>query len=204
MVFELSPLPYDYDALEPVISAVTMAYHHDKHHQTYADRLNTAIAAEPALGGKSLEEIFGMVSALPAAVRNNGGGYWNHDFFWKSMTSRDSTQPSSKLKDAVDAYGGLEKLKEDFNGKGASQFGSGWAWVIVDGTGALRVVSTPNQDNPLMDDARDKGKPILVNDVWEHAYYLTYKNDRGSYLEAWWSVVNWDEVGRRFDAATRA
>jgi Fe-Mn family superoxide dismutase len=117
------------------------------------------------------------------------------------MAPKGSTQPSGALKDAIDAYGGLDKLKEDFNGKGAGQFGSGWAWVIKDASGALKVTSTPNQDNPLMDDAKEKGTPILGNDVWEHAYYLTYKNDRPGYLKAWWDVVNWDEAGRRFDAA---
>ena len=162
MAFELPPLPYDYDALEPVISKETMTYHHDKHHAAYTAKLNEGVAADPKLEGKSIEEILGMISSLPPLVRNNGGGYWNHDFFWKIMTSPSkSGQP----------------------------------------TGALKVVSTPNQDNPLMDDAKDKGTPILGNDVWEHAYYLTYKNDRPGYLKAWWDVVNWEEVGRRFDAA---
>ena len=158
-------------------------------------------AADPKLEGKSIEEILGQISSLPALVRNNGGGYWNHDFFWKIMGPKGSTRPSGALKEAIDAYGGLDKLKEDFNTKGAGQFGSGWAWVIKDASGALKVTSTPNQDNPLMDDAKDKGTPILGNDVWEHAYYLTYKNDRPGYLKAWWDVVNWDEAGRRFDAA---
>jgi Fe-Mn family superoxide dismutase len=187
MAFELPPLPY--------------AYHHDKHHAAYTAKLNEGVAADPKLEGKTIEEIFDIISTLPPLVRNNGGGFWNHDFFWKIMAPAGTTQPSGALAEAIEAYGGLDKLKEDFNGKGAGQFGSGWAWVIKDASGALKVVSTPNQDNPLMDDAKDKGTPILANDVWEHAYYLTYKNDRPGYLKAWWNVVNWDEAGKRFDAA---
>ena len=178
MAFELPPLPYAYDALEPTISKETMTFHHDKHHAAYTAKLNEGVAADPKLEGKSIEDILGMILG-PA------GG----------------SQPSGKLAEAIDAYGGLDKLKEDFNTKGAGQFGSGWAWVIVDESGALKVVSTPNQDNPLMDDAKDKGTPILGNDVWEHAYYLTYMNDRPGYLKAWWNVVNWDAVGKLYDAA---
>ncbi len=203
MAFELPPLPYDYDALEPVISKETMTFHHDKHHKAYTDKLNEGVAADAKLAGQSIEQILGQISSLPPLLRNNGGGYWNHDFFWKIMGKPGSTSgPSGKLAEAIDAYGGLDKLKEDFNTKGAGQFGSGWAWVIVDQGGQLKVTSTPNQDNPLMDVVSDRGTPILGNDVWEHAYYLTYKNDRPGYLKAWWDVVNWDEVGRRFDAAT--
>jgi len=200
MAFALPDLPYAYDALEPVISKETMTFHHDKHHKAYTDKLNEAVGEE-GLDGKSIEDILGQISGLSSKARNNGGGYWNHDFFWTIMGPKGSTQPSGALKDAIDAYGGLDKLKEDFNGKGAGQFGSGWAWVIKDSSGALKVTSTPNQDNPLMDDAKEKGTPILGNDVWEHAYYLTYKNDRPGYLKAWWDVVNWDEAGKRFDAA---
>ena len=200
MAFELPPLPYDYDALEPVISKETMTFHHDKHHKAYTDKLNEAVGEE-GLDGQSIEDILGKISGLSAKARNNGGGYWNHDFFWKIMGPKGSTQPSGALKDAIDAYGGLDKLKDDFNTKGAGQFGSGWAWVIADQSGALKVTSTPNQDNPLMDDAKEPGTPILGNDVWEHAYYLTYMNDRPGYLKAWWDVVNWDEAGKRFDAA---
>ena len=199
MAFELPPLPYDYDALEPTINKETMTLHHDKHHKAYTDNLNAGVA-EGGLEGKSIEDILAQASTVSAKVRNNGGGYWNHDFFWKIMTPGGGS-PSGKLKDAIDAYGGLDKLKEDFNGKGAGQFGSGWAWVIADKSGKLSVTSTPNQDNPLMDDAKDKGTPVLGNDVWEHAYYLTYKNDRGAYLKAWWDVVNWDEAGKRYDSA---
>ena len=200
MAFELPPLPYGYDALEPVISKETMTFHHDKHHKAYTDKLNEAVGEE-GLDGQSIEDILGKISGLSAKARNNGGGYWNHDFFWKIMGPKGASHPSGALKDAIDAYGGLDKLKEDFNTKGAGQFGSGWAWVIKDSSGALKVTSTPNQDNPLMDDAKEKGTPILGNDVWEHAYYLTYMNDRPGYLKAWWDVVNWDEAGKRFDAA---
>ena len=200
MAFELPPLPYDYDALEPTISKETMTFHHDKHHAAYTNKLNEGVAADPALAGKTIEEILGMISTQPPLIRNNGGGFWNHDFFWKIMAPAGTTSPSGKLAAAIDAYGGLDKLKDDFNTKGAGQFGSGWAWVIADSSGALKVVSTPNQDNPLMDDAKDKGTPILGNDVWEHAYYLTYMNDRPGYLKAWWNVVNWDEAGRIYDS----
>lgn len=200
MAFELPPLPYAYDALEPTISKETMTVHHDKHHAAYTAKLNEGVAADPKLADKSIEDILAMISTQPPLVRNNGGGYWNHDFFWKSMKGGGG-QPSGKLAEAIDAYGGLDKLKDDFNTKGAGQFGSGWAWIIVGDDGALKVTSTPNQDNPLMDAVADKGTPILGNDVWEHAYYLTYKNDRPGYLKAWWEVVDWDMAGQRFAAA---
>ncbi|TPG13788.1 superoxide dismutase [Sphingomonas koreensis] len=200
MAFELPPLPYGYDALEPTINEETMKLHHDKHHKAYTDKLNEGVAADPKLAGKSIEDILGMISSQPPLVRNNGGGYWNHDFFWKIMAPGGG-QPSGKLADAIAEFGGLDKLKDELNGKGAGQFGSGWAWLIADGSGKLKVTSTPNQDNPLMDDAKDKGTPVLGNDVWEHAYYLTYRNDRGAYLKAWWDVVNWDEAGKRFESA---
>ncbi|TXC70923.1 superoxide dismutase [Sphingomonas ginsenosidivorax] len=203
MAFELPPLPYAYDALEPVIDQETMHFHHDKHHAAYTAKLNEGVEKDSNLAGKSIEDILGMISSQPPLIRNNGGGFWNHDFFWKTMGPKGSTTLSGPLKDAIDAYGGLDKLKEDFNGKGAGQFGSGWAWLIVDSSGALKVTSTPNQDNPLMDDAKEPGTPLLGNDVWEHAYYLTYKNDRPGYLKAWWDIVNWDVVSERFAAASR-
>jgi len=200
MAFELPPLPYDYDALEPTISKETMTFHHDKHHKAYTDKLNEAVEKDGALQGKSIEDILAGISSASAAVRNNGGGYWNHDFFWKSM-KKGGGQPSGKLAEAIDRdFGGLDKLKEEFNTKGAGQFGSGWAWLIADESGKLKVTSTPNQDNPLMDVAEDRGTPLLGNDVWEHAYYLTYKNDRPGYLKAWWDVVDWNKVGERYDA----
>ncbi len=198
MAFELPPLPYAYDALEPVIDKETMHFHHDKHHAAYTAKLNEGVEKDASLAGKTIEEILAVISSQPPLVRNNGGGFWNHDFFWKTMGPKGSTTLSGPLKDAIDAYGGLDKLKEDFNGKGAGQFGSGWAWLIVDASGALKVTSTPNQDNPLMDDAKEPGTPLLGNDVWEHAYYLTYKNDRPGYLKAWWDIVNWDVVSERY------
>jgi len=203
MAFELPPLPYAYDALEPTISKETMTFHHDKHHAAYTNKLNEFVAADPKLEGKSIGDILGMISQLPAGVRNNGGGYWNHDFFWNTM-KQGGGQPSGKLAEAIDRdFGGLDKLKEEFNTKGAGQFGSGWAWLIADDAGKLKVTSTPNQDNPLMDDAKEPGTPLLGNDVWEHAYYLTYMNDRPGYLKAWWDVVDWDKVGERYDAVAK-
>jgi len=200
MAFELPPLPYDYDALEPTISKETMTFHHDKHHKAYTDKLNEGVDKDSSLQGKTIEEILGMISTQPPLVRNNGGGYWNHDFFWKTMKGGGG-QPSGKLAEAIERdFGGLDKLKEEFNTKGAGQFGSGWAWLIAGEDGTLKVTSTPNQDNPLMDDVKDRGTPLLGNDVWEHAYYLTYKNDRPGYLKAWWDVVDWDTVGKRYDA----
>jgi len=200
MAFELPPLPYDYDALEPTISKETMTVHHDKHHAAYTAKLNEGVAADPTLEGKTIEEILGQISSQPPLVRNNGGGYWNHDFFWKTM-KKGGGQPSGKLAEAIDRdFGGLDQLKEQFNTKGAGQFGSGWAWLIAGADGKLKVTSTPNQDNPLMDDAKEPGTPLLGNDVWEHAYYLTYKNDRLGYLKAWWDVVDWDTVGQRYAA----
>jgi len=200
MAFELPPLPYDYDALEPTISKEIMTLHHDKHHKAYTDKLNEGVEKDAALAGLSIEDILGQISSQPPLVRNNGGGYWNHDFFWNSM-KKGGGQPSGKLADAIDRdFGGLDGLKEQFNAKGVGQFGSGWAWLIADGSGTLKVTSTPNQDNPLMDDAKEPGTPLLGNDVWEHAYYLDYKNDRAAYLKAWWDVVDWDKVSSRYDA----
>lgn len=203
MAFELPPLPYDYDALEPVISKETMTFHHDKHHKAYTDKLNEGVEKDAALQGKSIEDILGMISTQPPLVRNNGGGYWNHDFFWKTM-KKGGGQPSGKLAEAITRdFGGLDQLKEQFNTKGAGQFGSGWAWLIATEGGKLKVTSTPNQDNPLMDVVQERGTPLLGNDVWEHAYYLTYKNDRPGYLKAWWDVVDWDTVGQRYEAVAR-
>ncbi|TKD50885.1 superoxide dismutase [Sphingomonas baiyangensis] len=203
MAFELPPLPYAYDALEPTIDKETMTFHHDKHHKAYTDKLNEGVEKD-GLGGKSIEEILGSISSASAMVRNNGGGYWNHDFFWKTM-SPDGGKPdamSSELHEAIGRdFGDLDKLKEEFNTKGAGQFGSGWAWMIADDAGKLKITSTPNQDNPLMDVVSDRGTPLLGNDVWEHAYYLTYRNDRGAYLKAWWDVVDWAVVSERYAAA---
>jgi Fe-Mn family superoxide dismutase len=203
MAFTLPQLPYAYDALEPTIDAQTMQLHHSKHHQAYVDKLNEGVSEDPSLEGKSLEEILAVISSQPKKVRNNGGGHWNHSFFWETMVGGGS-QPSGRLAEAIDAkFGSLDALKTKFNEAGVGQFGSGWAWLIVGQDGELAIVSTPNQDNPLMDDAPVKGTPILGNDVWEHAYYLKYQNRRPEYLAAWWNVVNWEKVAERFEAATR-
>ena len=203
MAFTLPPLPYAYDALEPAIDRETMTFHHDKHHQAYVDNLNKAVDADPALQGKSLEEMFAGMSKLPKAVRNNGGGHWNHSLFWELMAPHGQTgEPSAELAAAIDRdLGGFEKFQADFNTAGAGQFGSGWAWLIVQ-DGKLKITSTPNQDNPLMDLADEKGAVVLGADVWEHAYYLKYQNRRADYLKAFWSVVNWNKVNALFAAAT--
>jgi Fe-Mn family superoxide dismutase len=201
MAFEVAPLPYDYAALEPTIDAQTMRLHHDKHHQTYVDNLNKAVEGDPSLQGKSLEELVAQAGSGPKVVRNNGGGHWNHSFFWEIM-GPGGGQPSGELAQAIDsAFGSLDGLKEKFNAAGAGQFGSGWVWLVAVPGQGLVVSSTPNQDNPLMDVAEVKGTPILGNDVWEHAYYLTYNNRRADYLKAWWNVVNWDKAAERLASA---
>ena len=202
--FTLPPLPYAASALEPVIDTETMRLHHDKHHQAYVDALNTAVVADPALQGMSLEQLVTSAGELPPAVRNNAGGHWNHTFFWDTMTAPSQTgQPSPQLLAAIDQqFGSLDGMKSAVNDAGAKRFGSGWTWLIVGQGGQLAVTSTPNQDNPLMDVAEVKGKPLLGNDVWEHAYYLKHQNRRAEYLNDWWQVVNWGEVSDRFAAAT--
>jgi superoxide dismutase, Fe-Mn family len=198
----LPPLPYAYDALEPAIDKETMTFHHDKHHQTYVDNLNKAVDADADLQGKSLEEIFTSISTAPKAVRNNGGGHWNHSLFWELLAPADQAgEPSAELKAAIDSdLGGMDKFKEDFNAAGAAQFGSGWAWLIVQ-NGKLKITSTPNQDNPLMDVVEERGEVVLGADVWEHAYYLKYQNRRADYLKSFWSVVNWNKVNELYAAA---
>lgn len=200
MAFTLSPLPYAKDALEPHIDAQTMEIHHDKHHQAYVDNLNKAIdGTENA--EKSLEDLVKNAGSISPAVRNNGGGHWNHTFFWEILTPGGANDPSGALADAInETFGSLDALKEKVNTAGATRFGSGWAWLIVK-DGKLEVTSTPNQDNPLMDVAEVKGSPILGVDVWEHAYYLKYQNKRPEYLKAFWNVVNWDKVAEKFEAA---
>jgi|TARA_R100000935_G_scaffold57965_1_gene93341 Fe-Mn family superoxide dismutase len=200
--FELAPLPYGYDGLEPVIDAQTMQIHHGRHHQGYVNNLNAAVAQTPALSGKSLEEILAEVSKHPASVRNNAGGHYNHTLFWKLMAPSDQVgEPSDALKAQIDKdFGSMADFKKAFETAGAQRFGSGWAWLVWDGE-KLAVASTPNQDNPLMDDAAVKGAPVIANDVWEHAYYLKHQNNRGGYLNAWWGVLNWNEANRLFDAA---
>jgi len=203
MAFTLAPLPYAYDALEPAIDKETMTFHHDKHHQAYVDNLNKFVDATPAAQGKSLEELLAVISTLPKPIRNNGGGHWNHALFWELLAPVGETgEPSAELAAAIDRdLGGMDKFKEDFNAAGAGQFGSGWAWLIVQ-DGKLKVTSTPNQDNPLMDDAAEKGAVVLAADVWEHAYYLKYQNRRPDYLKAFWTVVNWNKANELFAAAT--
>lgn len=195
--FELPALPYAFNALEPHIDARTMEIHHGKHHAAYVNNLNNAVNGTD-LEGKSLEELFKNVSKLPAAVRNNGGGHYNHSLFWNIMGANKGGQPTGALADAINsAFGSFDKFKEQFNNAAATRFGSGWAWLVAS-DGKLVVASTPNQDNPLMDIADVKGFPVMGLDVWEHAYYLNYQNRRPDYISAWWNVVNWDEAAKRF------
>jgi len=199
MAFTLPQLPYAYDALEPHIDAKTMEIHYTKHHQGYVNNLNKAIEGTEN-ADKSLDELVKNAGSISAAVRNNGGGHWNHSFFW-TILSPNGGQPSGELAAAIDsAFGSLDGLKEKLNAAGGSRFGSGWAWLIVK-DGKLEVTSTPNQDNPLMDVAETKGTPILGVDVWEHAYYLNYQNRRPDYLAAFWNLVNWDKVAELYNAA---
>ncbi|MFN3371247.1 MAG: superoxide dismutase [Sphingomonadaceae bacterium] len=205
--FALDPLPYAVDALEPVIDRETMQLHHGRHHQAYVDALNRAVAADPALRNLGLEAMLARVSTLPKAIRDNGGGHWNHRFFWSIMAPPGAGgQPSPALLAAIERdFGSLEKMQAAFRQAGLGQFGSGWAWLIVRPDGRLAVTATPNQDNPLMDVVPDsgRGQPILGNDVWEHAYYLGYRNRRGDYLDRWWEVVNWKLVNALYEQATR-
>jgi Fe-Mn family superoxide dismutase len=196
MAFELPRLDYDYAALEPHIDARTMEIHHTKHHQAYVTKLNSAIA-----GGewenKSIEEIMANVSKLPVAVRNNGGGHYNHSLFWKIMSPEGGGEPEGKLLDGIiESFGSFDGFREQFSNAAVNQFGSGWAWLIQV-NGILKITSTQNQDNPLMDVSETKGHPILGIDVWEHAYYLKYQNRRNDYVIAFWNLINWDEVAAR-------
>lgn len=200
MSFTLAPLPYAYNALEPYIDAETMTIHHDKHHQAYVTNLNNAIAGTPN-EGKTIEELVAVAGTISPAVRNNGGGHWNHTFFWDSLAAASGAVPTGDLAAAIDAaFGSFDEFKTKFAAAGATRFGSGWAWLIVK-DGKLEITSTPNQDNPLMDVAEVKGTPILGVDVWEHAYYLKYQNKRPDYLAAIWNVINWAKVAERFAAA---
>jgi superoxide dismutase, Fe-Mn family len=201
MAFELSKLPYAFNALEPHIDARTMEIHHDKHHQAYVTNLNNAIAGTDA-EKMSIEDICKNISKYPVAVRNNGGGHFNHTFFWSIMKAGGGGNPSGPLGDAIKStFGSFEEFKTKLNAAGTTRFGSGWAWLTVGADKKLAISSTPNQDNPLMDIAETKGTPVLGIDVWEHAYYLNYQNRRPDYLNAWWNVVNWEEAARRFAAA---
>ena len=197
LVFE--PLPYAYDALEPYIDARTMEIHYSKHHQAYFNNLTKAVAGTE-LEGQALESLFPKISQLPAVVRNNGGGHWNHTFFWKSMAPKAGGEPSGALRAAIDKdFGSFDEFKKQFEAAAVGRFGSGWAWLSVGADGKLFVSSTPNQDNPLMDVAEKRGTPLLGLDVWEHAYYLKYQNLRASYASAFWNVVNWPEVAKRYE-----
>ena len=201
LVFE--PLPYAYDALEPYIDAQTMEIHYSRHHQAYFNNLTKAVAGTE-LEGQSLEALFAKISQLPVAVRNNGGGHWNHALFWKSLSPQGGGQPDGDLLAAIEkAFGSFDEFKKQFDAAAVGRFGSGWAWLGVGADGKLFISSTPNQDNPLMDVAEKRGAPLLGLDVWEHAYYLKYQNKRADYIAAFWNVVNWPEVAARFAAAKK-
>ncbi|MCW2959165.1 MAG: superoxide dismutase [Solirubrobacterales bacterium] len=200
MAYEVPALPYAYDALEPHIDAETMTLHHDKHHQAYVDKVNAALEGTD-LADKPIEEVIRDLDSVPAdkkgPVRNNGGGHLNHSMFWESMSPDGGGEPSGELGEAITAaFGSFDAFKEQFEAAGVGQFGSGWAWLVLDG-GELKITSTPNQDNPVTAGQT----PLVGNDVWEHAYYVTYRNRRPDYLKAWWNVVNWDVVAERYAAA---
>ncbi|HEV2908979.1 MAG TPA: superoxide dismutase [Candidatus Eremiobacteraceae bacterium] len=204
MPFTVPDLPYAYDALEPTIDKETMTLHHDKHHAAYVNNLNAAIEKHPELGSKSAEELIKNLNAVPEdirpAVRNNGGGHVNHSMFWTIMAPNAGGAPSGALADAIKStFGDLETFKTQFNDAGVKQFGSGWAWLVLTADGKLQITSTPNQDNPMSAGLY----PVMGNDVWEHAYYLKYQNRRPDYLKAWWNVVNWDAVAKRFAAGKK-
>jgi Fe-Mn family superoxide dismutase len=201
MAFELPKLPYDYAALEPHIDAQTMEIHHSKHHQAYVTNLNNAVAGTE-LEGKSLEDLMQNIASAPAAVRNNGGGHWNHSFFWQILGPNGGGEPTGAVGEAITkAFGSYEKFKEEFTKAATTRFGSGWAWLCKQADGSVKICSTPNQDNPLMPDAGCQGTPVLGLDVWEHAYYLKYQNRRPDYVAAFYNAINWDEVNKRFAAA---
>jgi superoxide dismutase, Fe-Mn family len=202
MPFEVPPLPYDYAALEPYIDEQTMHLHHDKHHQAYVTNLNNALQGQDAFANLPIEDLVRRINEVPenirTAVRNNGGGHVNHTMFWEIMTPGGAKEPTGDLASAINqTFGSFDAFKTQFNDAGTKRFGSGWAWLLVAQGGALQVLSTANQDSPLMDGQY----PVMGNDVWEHAYYLKYQNRRPDYLAAWWNVVNWDEVAKRYERA---
>ncbi len=202
MAYEVPPLPYAYEALEPHIDAETMHLHHDKHHAAYVNNLNAALQKHPELADKSPEDLVRDLNSVPedirTAVRNNGGGHVNHTMFWQIMSPNGGGQPTGALAEAINkAFGDFDSFKQQFNDAGTKRFGSGWAWLCRDSSGNLHIESTANQDNPLSEDHF----PIMGNDVWEHAYYLKYQNRRPEYLSAWWNVVNWAEVNKRYERA---
>jgi Fe-Mn family superoxide dismutase len=205
-VFTIAPLPYGYDALAPSIDEETMHLHHDKHYAAYAKKLNDALAQAPELKSKSIEQLLANTSSLPKAVRkairNNGGGYYNHSLFWRWMTPNGAGKPDGDLAAAIDAsFGSFDAFKTEFSKEAGDIFGSGWAWLILNHDGKLEITTTPNQDSPIMDVAETKGKPILGLDVWEHAYYLKYKNVRADYIKSWWQLVNWKTASELYAAA---
>ncbi|GAB3910957.1 superoxide dismutase [Mn] [Larkinella knui] len=201
MAFELAPLPYPSNALEPHIDQQTMEIHHDKHHNAYVTNLNNAVKGTE-LESKSIEELVADVSKYPVAVRNNGGGHWNHTFFWGILSPNGGGEPTGKLAEAItQKFGSFDAFKEEFAKAATTRFGSGWAWLVVTSGGDLAITSTPNQDNPLMDVADVKGTPILGLDVWEHAYYLKYQNKRPDYIAAWWNLVDWKGADERYQQA---
>ena len=200
MAFTLAPLPYSNDALEPHFDAQTMEIHHDRHHQAYVTNLNNAIAGTDN-ESKSLEELVANAGALSPAIRNNGGGHWNHTFFWSILSANGGGAPTGELAKAIDAkFGSFDAFKEEFKKAATTRFGSGWAWLVVTADGEIAVSSTPNQDNPLMDVAEVKGTPVIGLDVWEHAYYLKYQNKRPDFIDAFWSVVDWSVAEKNFTA----
>lgn len=200
MAFVLDPLPYANDALEPHFDAMTMEIHHDRHHQAYVTNLNAAVAGTD-LEGKTIEELMAGISKAPAPVRNNGGGHYNHTFFWNILTPNAGGSPIGTLATAIEStFGSLDNLKAEFKKAGIGRFGSGWAWLIVKADGSLAITSTPNQDNPLMDVAEVKGTPILGLDVWEHAYYLKFQNKRPDYIDTFWNLVDWNGAETRYKA----
>lgn len=201
--YNFSPLPYPFNALERAIDAQTMEIHWDKHHRGYYNNFVSAIK-ETNMNGKTLEEIFAQVSKLPVSVRNNGGGYYNHNLFWNIMSPDGGGEPKGKLLLAIkEVFGSFENFKKQFEQAAATRFGSGWAWLSVNKGGKLFISSTPNQDNPLMDVAEQRGTPIFGLDVWEHAYYLKYQNKRASYISAFWSIVNWNEIEKLYEALAK-
>jgi superoxide dismutase, Fe-Mn family len=203
MAFELAPLPYANNALEPHIDARTMEIHHDKHHQAYVTNLTNAVK-DTDMANASIEDLVKNAGKHPVAVRNNGGGHWNHTFFWNILKKNENGKPSGALAQDIDAtFSSYDKFKEEFAKAGVGRFGSGWAWLIVNDSGKLEIASTPNQDNPLMDVAEKKGTPILGLDVWEHAYYLNYQNRRPDYIAAFWHVIDWDKVAQLYAAAKK-
>ena len=201
--FEFKALPYAYDALEPYIDKLTVEIHYSKHHKAYFDNFTNAIKGTE-MESMAIKDIFKKISKYPVAVRNNGGGYFNHTLYWENMKAHGGGQPTGKLSEAIKkTFSSFDEFKKQFSDAGKTRFGSGWAWLCLDDKGILCICSTPNQDNPLMDVADKKGAPLLALDVWEHAYYLKYQNKRPDYIEAFWNLVNWDEVARRYDVALK-